>query len=260
MTIKKTGQVLTERERIGLYGEKIGFLNNKPSIYHNYLVNSLDILSRIKNFNLFPFHWVQIIGLSMIKRMLMITVIFLLLINVNAFSQVAEGFTISAIVVDGDTILMQHLPQIIIKDRRTFKSKRHAVRYNRLVKNVKKVYPYSRLAASLLRKYEDTLSTIESKSQRKKLMKQAEKELWDTYGEELQAMTMTQGLILIKLIDRQTGKTSYELVSELRSGLTAFIFQGIARLFRLNLKDQYNEGGDDQHIEDIVLLIEHGDI
>lgn len=91
-------------------------------------------------------------------------------------------------------------------------------------------------------------------------MKKAEKELWHTYGDEMKAMTMTQGLILIKLIDRQTGKTSFELVTELRSGFTAFIFQGIARFFHLNLKDQYNNDGDDQHIEDIVLLIEQGDI
>ncbi len=184
----------------------------------------------------------------------------LLLTNFYGFSQTADGFTISAIVLDGDTILMQHLPQIIIKDKRSFKSKRQAIRYNRLVRNVKKVYPYSRLAASLLRKYEDTLRTIEIKSQRKKVMKQAEKELWDTYGDELKEMTMTQGLILIKLIDRQTGKTSYELVTELRNGFTAFVFQSIARLFHLNLKSQYNDAGDDQKIEDIVLLIEQGDI
>ena len=194
------------------------------------------------------------------KRKFNIVFVCLLLATFAGSSQSMDGFTISAIVVDGDTILMQHLPQIIIKDKRTFKSKRQAVRYNRLVRNVKKVYPYSRLAASLLRKYEDTLSTIDNKSQRKKLMKQAEKELWDTYGDEMKAMTMTQGLILIKLIDRQTGRTSYELVTELRNGFTAFIFQSLAKLFHLNLKSQYNDAGEDQRIEDIVLLIEQGEI
>ena len=91
-------------------------------------------------------------------------------------------------------------------------------------------------------------------------MKQAERELWDRYGDEIKDLTMTQGLILIKLIDRQTGSTSYELVHELRGGFTAFIFQSLARLFKLNLKQQYNTEGDDQKIEDIVLLIEQGDI
>ena len=91
-------------------------------------------------------------------------------------------------------------------------------------------------------------------------MKQAEKELWDRYGDELKKMTVSQGLILIKLIDRETGSTSYELVQELRGRFTAFIFQGLARLFHLNLKASYNDDGEDQRIEDIVLLIEQGDI
>ena len=165
-----------------------------------------------------------------------------------------------AMVVDEDTILMDNLPQIIIKDKRIFKSKRQAVRYNRLVRNVKRVYPYSKLAASLLHKYSDTLLATEDKRQRRKLMKKAEKELWDKYGDELKKMTMSQGLILIKLIDRETGSTSFDLVQELRGNFTAFIFQGLARLFHLNLKSQYNDAGEDQRIEDIVLLIEQGDI
>ena len=171
-----------------------------------------------------------------------------------------SGFTITAIVVKGDTVLMQNLPQVLIKDKRTFKSKKQAARYNRLVKNVKKVYPYSLVAAALLKEYSDTLAQIKTPKDRKKLMKQAEQELWARYGDELKELTMSQGLILIKLIDRQTGHTSYELVSDLRGGFTAFFLQSLARLFQLNLKQQYNTSGEDQKIEDIVLLIEVGDI
>jgi len=184
----------------------------------------------------------------------------LLLFSAVLSAQNNDGFIIKAIVVDGDTVLMHNLPQLIVKDKRTFKSKRYAKRYNRLVRNVKKVYPYSRVASKLLHQYTDTLATIENPKERKRLMKQAERQLWDRYGDELKNLTMTQGLILIKLIDRQTGSTSYELVHELRGGFTAFIFQSLARLFRLNLKQQYNTEGDDQKIEDIVLLIEQGDI
>ena len=175
-------------------------------------------------------------------------------------AQNTNGFVIKAIVVNGDTVLMHNLPQLIVKDKRTFKSKRHAARHNRLVRNVKKVYPYSRVASKLLHQYTDTLATIDNPKQRKRLMKQAERQLWDQYGDELKNLTMTQGLLLIKLIDRQTGNTSYELVHELRGGFTAFIFQSLARFFHLNLKQQYNTEGDDQKIEDIVLLIEQGDI
>ncbi|MBL4734565.1 MAG: DUF4294 domain-containing protein [Flavobacteriales bacterium] len=182
------------------------------------------------------------------------------LLSGSVYAQITRGFTVKAMVVDEDTILMDNLPQIIIKDKRIFKSKRQAVRYNRLVRNVKRVYPYSKLAASLLHKYSDTLLATEDKRQRRKLMKKAEKELWDKYGDELKKMTMSQGLILIKLIDRETGSTSFDLVQELRGNFTAFIFQGLARLFHLNLKSQYNDAGEDQRIEDIVLLIEQGDI
>lgn len=193
-------------------------------------------------------------------KYLSVIVLICSMVPIEAHSQITQGFTVKAFVVDGDTILLENLPQIIIKDRRTFKSKRHAVRYNRLVRNVKKVYPYSQLAASLLAKYNDTLMATTNKREQRKIMKQAEQELWDRYGEELKKMTMSQGLILIKLIDRETGSTSYDLVQELRGTFTAFIFQGLARLFRLNLKASYNDDGEDQRIEDIVLLIEQGDI
>ena len=193
----------------------------------------------------------------------MIRILFLfafLIFSAIINAQNTNGFVIKAIVVNGDTVLMHNLPQLIVKDKRTYKSKRHAARHNRLVRNVKKVYPYSRVASKLLHQYTDTLATIDNPKQRKKLMKQAERQLWDQYGDELKNLTMTQGLLLIKLIDRQTGNTSYELVHELRGGFTAFIFQSLARFFHLNLKQQYNTEGDDQKIEDIVLLIEQGDI
>jgi len=178
----------------------------------------------------------------------------------DARSQITDQLIVRAYVAEGDTILLNNLPSVIIMDERQFKTKRQARRYNRLVRNVKKVYPYSQLAAALLLKYNDTLMATTDKRAQRKIMKQAEKELWDEYGDELKKMTMSQGLILIKLIDRETGSTSYDLVQELRGSFTAFIFQGLARFFHLNLKASYNDDGEDQRIEDIVLLIKQGDI
>jgi len=191
------------------------------------------------------------------------TVVISFLFICVAFASIGQtdgGFTITAIVVDGDTTLMKHLPQVIIKDQRKFKSRRQAIRYNRLIRNVKKVYPYSKVAGQLLREYNDTLAKIENPRARRKLMKKCEDELWDQFGDEMKQLTMKQGMILIKLIDRETGNTSYELVQDLRGGITAFLFQSIARFFHLNLKQKYNVQGEDQQIEDIVLLIEHGDL
>jgi len=174
--------------------------------------------------------------------------------------QPSGKITVMAVVIDGDTMLMRNLPMVLIKEKRTFKSRRQAIRYTRLVRNVKKVYPYSQAAASLLKLYNDQLAQIEDPKERKRLMKQAEKELKAEYGAELRQLTFSQGMILIKLIDRETGHTSYELVKDLRGGFSAFLWQSFSRLFGINLKTRYNSDGEDQRIEDIVLLIEIGEI
>ena len=171
-----------------------------------------------------------------------------------------ERITVMAVVIDGDTMLMRNLPMVLIKEKRTFKSRKQAIRYTRLVRNVKKVYPYSQAAASLLKQYNDQLAQIEDTKKRKRLMRQAEDELKAEYGAELRQLTFSQGMILIKLIDRETGHTSYELVKDLRGNFSAFLWQSFSRLFGINLKTRYNSDGEDQRIEDIVLLIKRGEI
>ena len=168
--------------------------------------------------------------------------------------------TVMAVVIDGDTMLMKNLPMVLIRENRTFKSRRQAIKYTRLVRNVKKVYPYSQAAASLLKQYNDQLAQIENTKERKRLMKQAEDELKEEYGSELRRLTFSQGMILIKLIDRETGHTSFELVKDLRGGFSAFLWLSFSRLFGINLKTRYNSDGEDQRIEDIVLLIKRGEI
>lgn len=201
--------------------------------------------------------------LEMLYKQLLILICFITVIP-DVVSQdtikISEGYVMAAIVVDGDTLPYRTLPKVIVTGKRTFKNKKKARRYTRLVRNVKIVYPYSKIAGQLLRKYKDTLASIESKRERKKLMKKCEQELWDRFGNELKALTMTQGMILLKLLDRETGATGYALVKDLRNGFTAFFLQSIARLFHLNLKSQYDADEEDRMIEDIVLLIERGEI
>ena len=169
----------------------------------------------------------------------------------------SEGYVVEVKIINGDT---PQSAQGSSKRQTNLQKQKKARRYTRLVRNVKKVYPYSKIAGQLLRKYSDTLATIDNKKQRKKLMRRCEKELWNQFGDELKKLTMTQGMILLKLIDRETGATGYALVKDLRGGFTAFFFQSIARLFHLNLKSTFDGAGEDQMIEDIVLLIERGEI
>jgi hypothetical protein len=91
-------------------------------------------------------------------------------------------------------------------------------------------------------------------------MRQAEKELNEQFGEDLKDLTFTQGKILLKLIDRETGDISYNLVKELRGGFTATLYQGFARLWGYNLKTHYDPEGEDELIESIVLMIENGQL
>jgi hypothetical protein len=91
-------------------------------------------------------------------------------------------------------------------------------------------------------------------------MKVAEKEINEQYGDELKNMTFSQGKILIKLIDRETGDCSYALVQDLRGNFTAFFYQAFARLWGYNLKVKYDPEGTDKQIETIVRLIERGQL
>jgi hypothetical protein len=91
-------------------------------------------------------------------------------------------------------------------------------------------------------------------------MKKAEQELEDKFGEDIKAMTYSQGKILIKLIYRETGSSSFDIVKELRGRFSAFVWQTLARIFGYDLKTKYDPGGEDQNIEKIVQMIEAGSI
>ncbi len=166
---------------------------------------------------------------------------------------------VRATIYNGDTIPYATLPPIVCYVPRVFKNRRDAAKWDRLKYNVKKVYPYAILAAAKLKEYDVLLSKIPDESERNRYMKLAEKQLKDQFGEELKNLTMTQGRILIKLVDRETGKTTYNIVKEMRGSFSAFMWQGVAILFSSNLKDEYDGKGEDKAIEEAIKLIENGD-
>jgi len=161
-------------------------------------------------------------------------------------------------VVDGDTIPLMEIQTVSVFAPKTFKNKREEKKYGRLKRYVVKVYPYAKIAGEMLAHFDDTLREIKNDQRRKKYLKRVEKELKAEFGGELKRLTIKQGIILIKLIDRETGNTSYELIKQLRGSFSAFIWQSLARLFGSNLKLQYDPYGEDQMIEEIVQRIESG--
>ncbi|MGB0369088.1 MAG: DUF4294 domain-containing protein [Flavobacteriales bacterium] len=174
-------------------------------------------------------------------------------------SALINGKLYDAIVIDGDTIPVIRLPTASATTKRVFKSKRAEKRYRRLEFHIKKVYPYAKLASEKMKEVEKEVAGM-TKRERKKRMKLLEKEIKQEYTGDLKKMTFTQGRILIKLLDRETGDVSYDIVAAFRGKFTAWFFQGIAKMFDYNLKSEYDPKGKDKLIESIVVRIERGEI
>lgn len=188
------------------------------------------------------------------------SILFFVLIVPGTFGQSYKDLTVvKAKVVNGDTIPMMSLPEVRIKGYTIYRTPSEQRRYDKLVRNVKKVYPYAKLAGIKLREYDDMMAGLNEKEQ-KKIYKKAEEDLKAEFGEELKKLTITQGKILLKLVDRETGNPTYNIVKELRGSFVAFFWQNLSRLFGYNLKEKYDPQGKDREIEMIVQRIENGTI
>lgn len=157
-----------------------------------------------------------------------------------------------------DTLAIGTYATVVIGAQSTNPHKKK--QYDRLQQKVVKVYPYAHAAGEIMKTYEAICKTITNPKEQEKLLDQAEEELKMQFENDLRNMTVSEGVILIKLIDRQTGDSSYGLVQELKGKFSAFMWQSVARIFGHNLKDEYDPYGKDVWIENIVLQIEDGSI
>ncbi len=160
----------------------------------------------------------------------------------------------------GEMLPQIKLKSVIIFPELKFKSKRDYLKYKKLIRNVKKVYPYARYAARKLEYFEKKMQGIKSESKRNIYMKKANKVMKKRFDKPIRNMTRSQGRLLVKLIDRETGSTSYELVKELRGSLNAFVYQSLARLFGQDLKSTYDPIHKDKLIERLVILYKNGQL
>ncbi len=187
------------------------------------------------------------------------TILFFLFFPFALVAQERDTSKITFGIVQGnDTIIHKQLKQVIVFPKHNFNSKRQQRRYSRLVAKVKKVYPLAIEARELLKEYEPKYYALKDKGDRRKLMKNVEKELFSEHKEELKKWSISDGRLLLKLIDRETDQTPYNLIKEFRGDFSAAFWQGIARIFSNNLKDEYDPEGEDQMIEEIVTMIEMG--
>ncbi len=161
----------------------------------------------------------------------------------------------------GDTIAVVDLKTAVITGARVFKDADEERKYRKLVRDVKKAYPYAKIAGQRIKEYHDLVADKKNR-ERKKLMKEAEKNLKVEFKKDLENLTVNQGKILMKLIDRETGNSSYDLVKEYRGKMTAFFWQSFAVIYDddLNMKVRYDKDGDDRIIEEIIGMIDRQEI
>jgi hypothetical protein len=180
-------------------------------------------------------------------------------LNLSTFAQEEQMTVVNGAIVDGDTIAVIQLQEVNIISWASLSS-REARQMTRLIKNVKITYPYAHLAGVMLEEYRDILEACPDDKARRQVMKQVEDQLEEQYGKDLRNLTISQGKILLKLVDRETGNSSYDLVSDLRGEFRAVFYQTFARIFGLNMKLRYDPEGEDKEIESIVRMIENGQL
>ncbi|RZP16020.1 MAG: DUF4294 domain-containing protein [Flavobacteriales bacterium] len=159
-------------------------------------------------------------------------------------------------IIKGDSIPREFidLEEVVLLTKLQFISKEDRRRYLILKRKTRKVYPYAKLASERLLIMSERLKTIEKKRDKKKYTKRIQKYIEEEFSEKLKKFTRTEGQILVKLIYRQTGMTSFELVKELRTSWRAFWYNTTANLFDISLKEEYDpfKNKEDYLIEDIL--------
>jgi hypothetical protein len=167
--------------------------------------------------------------------------------------------TVPGLIINGDTIPSVDMYAVTVYPEVKFVNREELMNYQKLVYRVRKVYPYAKLAAGKLEEYRKIMDTIPTKRGRKQFIRKAQKELESQFEDEIKKLSFSQGKILIKLIYRETGNSTYDIVKELRGGFNAFIWQSMAGLFGYDLKTNYDPtSNEDQMIEKIVLMIDAG--
>jgi hypothetical protein len=172
--------------------------------------------------------------------------------------KVENGYVVHAAVHQGDTVPWVWLPSVTVETEMSFASRRKYVEWTRIRYNVKKVYPYAILAAAKLKEYDLILEKMPNEKVRSTYLKMCERELQKQFADELKNLSVNQGRILMKLIDRETGKTTYTIVQEMRGKFQAFMWQSLAVLFGNSMKQEYDAAGEDRLIEVAIQQVESG--
>ena len=183
-------------------------------------------------------------------------IIFFITYSVSYCQVIQSDSLVDYIKIKGDSIVRSSidLDQVVLLPKMKHRSSDEIRKYLILKRKTLKVYSYAVLASERLTKLNERLSNIKRRRNRKDYTKKVQKFIVNEFYDELSKFTQTEGQILIKLIHRQTGSTTYRLIKELRNGWSAFWYNNTARIFNMSLKKEFNplEIKEDYLIEDII--------
>ena len=164
-------------------------------------------------------------------------------------------------IIDGkDTIYIDDLPAARVYEKLPRQKGREWRKYYRLVHNFSKVYPYALVARELVAEVDSTIAADGLKrGKRDRYINEMQKELFNVFEKPLKNLTISQGAMLMRLIDREVGKSSYNIIKDYKNGMAAGFWQGVAKLFGSDLKKPYDPDGEDRPVEELVEKWENGE-
>jgi hypothetical protein len=167
-----------------------------------------------------------------------------------------DTLLVGAVVYNGDTIEAKTLAEVSVVNLLTASQMKANAQWTRLRNAVYVTYPYARRAGLVLNDINAKLANVTDKSARKDYIKTREKELKKEFTDPLTNLSIYQGRVLMKLINRETGNNCYEIIKDYKGGLTARFYQTVAFFFSSNLKQPYDATGEDAAIEKIVMEVQ----
>jgi hypothetical protein len=164
-------------------------------------------------------------------------------------------------IVEGkDTIYIDHIHASKVYSKLPKQKGREWRKYYRLVHNFSKAYPYALVAKKLVIEADSTIAADKLKgAKRDRYVTNVQKELFDVFEGQMRNLSVSQGALIMKLVDREVGKSSYNIIKGYKSGITAGFWQGIAKIFGSDLKKPYDPEGEDKEVEELVKIWEAGD-
>ena len=183
-------------------------------------------------------------------------------VHMNAQEQTTtiNGYLVPACIYEGDTIASLRMPTLYCFKPLNFKNKKQRQQYTRLVRNVKKTLPIAKEVNRAIIETYEFLQTLPDEKARQKHLNAVEKSVKEQYTPRMKQLTFSQGKLLIKLINRETDSSSFELVKAFLGPFKAGFYQAFAAIFGASLKKEYHPEGEDAMVEQIVLLVESGQI